>query len=206
MRGDHGIDGVNFGVAVLHAHRAQRVFGLQGIDGQRIGLQRKQVDHWHAVQAQLLFAEAEVMFPAFRQHDVDFKPRQSGRKSHRLQPAQIDEHELFAEGKILQQQLVTAKTAAIFRPEAVILAKSQRAEIPVQRPSVHLIGHAQPHPGHIEGKGLVHGAGQRRIGVAVQRDMTEIDPAPVRQLAAGKAQRDHRPAIRIGGQLDAFQG
>ncbi|SYT44831.1 putative TonB-dependent receptor [Klebsiella pneumoniae] len=108
-----------------------------------------------------------------------------------------------------QLQLVTqyyAKTAAIFRPEAVILAKSQRAEIPVQRPSVHLIGDAQPHPGHIEGKGLVHGAGQRRIGVAVQRDMTEIDPAPVRQLAAGKAQRDHRPAIRIGGQLDALQG
>lgn len=50
----------------------------------------------------------------------------------------------------------------------------------------------------------MHGAGQRRIGVAVQRDMTEIDPAPVRQLAAGKAQRDHRPAIRIGGQLDAL--
>lgn len=52
----------------------------------------------------------------------------------------------------------------------------------------------------------MHGAGQRRIGVAVERDMAEIDPAPVRQAAAVKAQRDHRPAIRIGGQLSALRG
>ncbi|MNR01112.1 hypothetical protein D3C85_1169080 [compost metagenome] len=46
----------------------------------------------------------------------------------------------------------------------------------------------------------MHGAGQRGVCVEVERDLAEIDPAPVGQVATVKAQRDDRTAIRIGRQ------
>ncbi len=46
----------------------------------------------------------------------------------------------------------------------------------------------------------MHGAGQRSVGVEVERELAEIDTAPVGEMAAVKAQRDDRTAIRIGRQ------
>ena len=51
----------------------------------------------------------------------------------------------------------------------------------------------------------MHGAGQRRIGIEIERNMAEIDTAPVRQLAAVKAQCNNRTALRIGRQAGIFQ-
>jgi hypothetical protein len=61
----------------------------------------------------MLFGKAEVMLPAFRQHHVDFKPGSSAGKTTLSSP-QACEHELFAEGEVLQQKLITAKAAASF--------------------------------------------------------------------------------------------
>ena len=80
----------------------------------------------------MFFGKAEVMLPALGQHHVDFEPRELSRKDYGLQPAQSREHEFFAEGEVLQQQLVAAKAAAVLRPQPVIITESQRGEIPVE--------------------------------------------------------------------------
>ena len=89
----------------------------------------------------MLFGKAEVILPAFRQHHVDFKPGKFSRKDHAFQTTQAGEHEFLAEGEVLQQQLISAKAAAALRPQVVVIAKSQRGEIPVERFSVHAAWH-----------------------------------------------------------------
>ncbi|MNG04845.1 hypothetical protein D3C84_880080 [compost metagenome] len=88
---------------ILYPHRPQQVFGLQGIQPQWVRLQCKQVNHRHAVQAQMLFREGKVVLPALSQHDIDVKPRQPRRQGGAVQATQRHEHEFLAEGEILQQ-------------------------------------------------------------------------------------------------------
>ncbi|SAJ34573.1 Uncharacterised protein [Enterobacter cloacae] len=192
-------------MAILHAHRAQHVFGLQRIERQRIGFQREQVNDRHTIQAQVLFGKAEVMLPAFRQHHVDFKPRDLSRKDHALQPAQPRKHEFLAKGEVLQQQLVTAETAVPLRPQPVIITKPQCGEIPVHRPSVHVARHAQPQTRSIHGKSFMHSAGQRCVSIEIERDLAEIDTAPVSKMATTEAQADDRAPVRISRQAGMLQ-
>ena len=146
-------------MAVLHPHRSQHVFSLQGVERQRVRFQREQVDHRHTVQAQMLFGKAEIMFPAFCQHHVDFKPGEFSRKDYGLQPTQAGKHEFLTEGEVLQQQLIAAKTTAPLRPKVVIIVKSQHGEIAVKRSSVYITRHPQPQARRVHGKGFMHGAG-----------------------------------------------
>ena len=53
----HAVDRIDFGMPVLQALRTQEVFALQPADGQRIGLEGKQVNHRHTVQAQAACAD-----------------------------------------------------------------------------------------------------------------------------------------------------
>ena len=148
----------------------------------------------------MLFGKAEVMLPAFSQHHVDFKPGEFSRKNHAFQTTQAGEHELLAEREVLQQQLIAAKAAAALRPQVVVIAKSQRGEIPVERSPVHIARHPQPEASNIHGKCFMHGAGKGGVGVEIEWDLAKIDTAPVGKRAAAKAQADNRTPVRIGRQ------
>lgn len=47
--------------------------------------------------------------------------------------------------------------------------------------------------------------GERCVSIEVERDLTEIDTAPVRQMAAVKAQVDDRTPVRVSRQASVFQ-
>ena len=102
-RGSDRIHGINLGMTILDTHRAQQIFGLQRVQVQRIGLQREQINHRRAVQAQIFLRQRIFVRPRFLQHDINFKPRQNLREIHIFQAAQRHRHKFFPEGKILQQ-------------------------------------------------------------------------------------------------------
>jgi hypothetical protein len=58
---------------------------------------------------------------------------------------------------------------------------------------------------NIHGEGFMHGAGQRCVSIEVERDLAEIDTAPVRQMAAVKAQADDRTPVRVSRQAGVLQ-
>ena len=136
---------------------------------QRIGLQRKQINHRRAVQAQMFLRQRIFMRPLSLQHDIDFKPRQFFREIHIFQAAQRHRHKLFTEGKILQQQLITAETAAL-RQQRLLLTETADGKTGVQRSAVSIAGKADTRLRHPERQRLMQGAGQRRIAIQVQRD------------------------------------
>jgi hypothetical protein len=51
----------------------------------------------------------------------------------------------------------------------------------------------------------MHGAGQRCVSIEVERDLAEIDTAPVGEMAAVKAQVDDRTPVRVSRQAGVLQ-
>ncbi|MNJ20588.1 hypothetical protein D3C77_149230 [compost metagenome] len=150
--------------------------------------------------------QVEVARPGLAQHHVQFEPGCAGRKLQVLKAAEGHEHELLAEGEVFQQQLVATEGAVALWPQAVLVGKALGYEMPFQR-LAHLILPRQAHVQRLglQSQRLVQLAGQRRIGIEVQRQTAEIDQAPVRQCAAGKAQAQHRAPVRFISQAQRFQ-
>ncbi|CNI71281.1 Uncharacterised protein [Yersinia pseudotuberculosis] len=145
------------------------------------------------------------MLPAFFQHHINLKPRQFRRQLDPIQPLQRDKHKLFAEGKVLQQELITTERTVGLRPQCILLPEPQRREMAVQRLAISLPRQPDPEFGGIQGQRLMQGAGQRRIGIKIERQAAQVDTAPVGQRAAIKAQPDNRPAIGFTVQFGSAQ-
>ena len=116
-----------------------------------------------------------------------------------------DEHELLAEGEVLQQQLIAAERAVTFGPQAVLVGKAPGRKMRVQWLAL-LLRQARVQRLHVQGQRLVQGTGQRRVGIEVQRQAAEVDLAPVGQLAAAQTQPQQRTAIRLIGQAHRLKG
>ncbi|MNF07899.1 hypothetical protein D3C80_2081820 [compost metagenome] len=80
------------------------------------------------------------MFPAFLQHHINLEPGQLRRKFQRFQPLQGNEHKLFAEGEVFQQQLIAAEGTFTFWPQLILFTKTLRGDIRVQRLTIGLTG------------------------------------------------------------------
>ncbi|MNI48152.1 hypothetical protein D3C73_1027060 [compost metagenome] len=129
-------------MTVLQTHGTKQVIGLQGRQGHGVGLQREQVDHRHAIEANVLGVRRERLGQRLAQHHLEFEPGGIWCQLQLLESAEGDEHEFLAKGEIFQQQLIAAEGTVALGPQAILVAEPLRRKITLEQRAARLVRQA----------------------------------------------------------------